>query len=1219
MTHLSSASFFNRSRLLLLLLAAVLLGLLTLAQTRAAAQPDPAHTAVWVDYDLHERNRILVILNEDTAVSTTPRDQTSIPADLDALPDGVWTAVFDASPAALQDLKTEGEAATGAALPDLSRYFYVTLPDGLEAAEALAQYRAHPYVAGAYPVDLPTPPPLPPDYESSNDGNYDDQFGLNVYQRYLDAAPDGMDVRYAWEGSGGDGDGIAICDVEYGFHSHSDQPPITLIKVPDNGYPWDYYAHGTAVLGMLGAKDNGWGITGMVPQADFYFSPVKPLGQSFNIANAILNCLSKVDDGDVILVEQQASGRNGNFVPAEWDPSVYAAIKTAVASGVVVVEAAGNGNEDLDNTFYITAKPGHTPFAAAFDSGAIIVGAATSAWTSNPNEHNGSSSYGSTVDLRGWGMHLIAPGYGDYYKDDGDLLSYTLFSGTSGASPMVTAAAAIVQGNYITKNGSPRTPAQVRTLLRNTGTDQENVDGKNIGPMPDLRAAINQIWNFPNPTPPAITPAGGIYNMPLELTIDYGDGSQSSSNTHLRYTLDGSEPTEDSYIIVPEFGDTLHLLYGATVRAKAFSSNTAAGRYFESATTTMVYGSSTPKVATPQISPNAGSFSQGTQIVISTSTPGATIRYRTDGRAPSFFYPGTEYTGPITLDAGTYTIVARGYRDGYYKSDAVYSEEITISPVTLPAPTIYPGSGSYPGEVTVYMGSNVLGAEIRYTLNGSTPTSSSPLFVEPFTLDSNTTVKARIYLDGYSPSSVVTQNYTVLGQASTPTFSPPSGSTANDNMQVTLATSTPGATIRYTTNGAEPTSYSTEYTGPFNLGVGQHTVKARAYLPGANPSSTATATYTVYNTAITLATPTIDPPGGNFNGPITVSFAIDTEEIDFLYYTLDGTDPSSSGSVQTYNGPFTLNGNDTYYVRVRAYKSGVGNSPMASATLVVVNPTNGTVQTPTIDPPGGVFTNSVSVRVEAPDFSTPFNIRRLYVTQDGTEPVADFSTSGSGSGGVYNFTVTSPRTVQALAAQTGWVDSNVAAAEFTFVCDTPAITEGGTYLDSKTVSISSGTTSAKIYYTTDGSEPTTSDPQYSGPFAVTETSVVKAMCTRNNYEQSETAASVFVIEEPATPPSISSQPQSTSAATCTNASFMVDVTGTAPFSYSWTKDGTPIAGADEPTLDLAALLPADAGSYQVTVTNSAGKVTSQTAVLTVTGSDTACEAEYQLFLPLVIK
>jgi len=287
--------------------------------------------------------------------------------------------------------------------------------------------------------------------------------------------------------------------------------------------------------------------------------------------------------------------------------------------------------------------------------------------------------------------------------------------------------------------------------------------------------------------------------------------------------------------------------------------------------------------------------------------------------------------------------------------------------------------------------------------------------------------------------------------------------------------------------------------------------------------------------------------------------------------------------------------------------------------LTVVTPVNGPVQTPTISPATSQYTNTVSVQVQASDFSPPFNIRRLYVTTDGTEPVADFTTSGVGASGVYNFSISSPQTVKALSAQSGWFDSEVETAEYTFICDTPSIQTGGTYTDTTNVSMSTGTSNATIYYTTDGSEPTTSDAEYTSSFTLTDSKVVKAMCVRNDFEQSETAVSVFIINETPVAPSISTQPQNQTAATCTSATFGVTAVGSDPLFYTWFKDGTIIGGAGEPEFTVAAALPGDAGNYTVFVSNSAGNVTSSSASLSVTGTDESCVEDFYVYLPAIIK
>jgi len=83
---------------------------------------------------------------------------------------------------------------------------------------------------------------------------------------------------------------------------------------------------------------------------------------------------------------------------------------------------------------------------------------------------------------------------------------------------------------------------------------------------------------------------------------------------------------------------------------------------------------------------------------------------------------------------------------------------------------------------------------------------------------------------------------------------------------------------------------------------------------------------------------------------------------------------------------------------------------------------------------------------------------------------------------------------------------------------------------------------------------------------------------------------------PARPPSIVGQPVSAVINPGQPATFTVTVDGSAPFHYQWSKDGH-VVGDDAATLTIAAVQPADAGSYAVTVSNLAGQVTSTAATL----------------------
>jgi hypothetical protein len=83
------------------------------------------------------------------------------------------------------------------------------------------------------------------------------------------------------------------------------------------------------------------------------------------------------------------------------------------------------------------------------------------------------------------------------------------------------------------------------------------------------------------------------------------------------------------------------------------------------------------------------------------------------------------------------------------------------------------------------------------------------------------------------------------------------------------------------------------------------------------------------------------------------------------------------------------------------------------------------------------------------------------------------------------------------------------------------------------------------------------------------------------------------------PPMITVQPASQSVAVGTNAGFSVIATGTPPLSYQWLFGTAPITDATNASLILTNVQPADAGSFTVVVTNSAGSATSAVAVLTV--------------------
>ena len=336
-------------------------------------------------------------------------------------------------------------------------------------------------------------------------------------QGYLCDAPEGIGACAVWGRPGADGKGIKICDIEGAWKlDHEDLPNgIKLIggtvitDPPDVALSWRN--HGTAVLGEMVSIRGNVGCVGISPEANAVVHSAV-IGGVFNAAGAIIAAAAALKPGDVILIELHAQGGPDNkYVAMQfWDP-IFAAIRAAVAKGVVVVEAAGNGDENFDRAEYAGS-------GLQKDSGAIVVGAGippTNYFDAHdffgtfppysrigvPRSRIWFSNYGGIVDVQGWGWHVTSLGYADAQGAPDEKRWYThRFSGTSSASPVVTGGVACLQGFAKRRIGRPLTPSEVRDILRATGTPQADDAPRapltqRIGPQPNLAVALIEVEN----------------------------------------------------------------------------------------------------------------------------------------------------------------------------------------------------------------------------------------------------------------------------------------------------------------------------------------------------------------------------------------------------------------------------------------------------------------------------------------------------------------------------------------------------------------------------------------------------------------------------------------------------------------------------------------------------------------------------------------------------
>jgi subtilisin family serine protease len=302
---------------------------------------------------------------------------------------------------------------------------------------------------------------------------------------------------------GGRGQGVQVADVEGEWNeAHEDLPGARMEHVAGRRMKQaGWRAHGTAVVGVLAARDNGVGMTGLVPDVErIYTASLGDIGA----ARAFLEVAKRLDAGDVLIVELHGPGPNWKgrgqkgFVPMEWWQPEFEAIKWAAAKGIVVVEAAGNGGEDLDDKVYKRRFDRRVR-----DSGAILVGAGAPSGAGAPARSRlGFSNYGARVDLQGWGGLVASLDYGDLQGCDAPSRKYTArFSGTSSASPVVAGAVLAVQGVFKARTGSPLAPESIRNVLRATGSPQ--VGGplapkkQQIGPLPHVGRALARLGLSP--------------------------------------------------------------------------------------------------------------------------------------------------------------------------------------------------------------------------------------------------------------------------------------------------------------------------------------------------------------------------------------------------------------------------------------------------------------------------------------------------------------------------------------------------------------------------------------------------------------------------------------------------------------------------------------------------------------------------------------------------
>ncbi|MDD5511039.1 MAG: S8 family serine peptidase [Dehalococcoidales bacterium] len=289
-------------------------------------------------------------------------------------------------------------------------------------------------LAGSVTVQAISSEPVLSIPETTTD--YDNQWAL-----------DKIGIYDLWQNTTGSWD-ILVAVLDTGIDSNHEDlhgQIVDDINVTDSSTAQDIHGHGTHIAGIIAAKSNGTGITGVAPDSRIL---------NVKVADDMGRCnASALAKGIIYAVDKGASVINISVEIREASPELEKAVNYAWEMGSLVVAASGNdGNDSL-------------VYPAGYDN--CIAVAAT-------NQNDGLavlSNYGDWVDV-------AAPGFGIYstLPDDG----YGLKTGTSFACAYVSGMAALLFDIVVDINGNGRLNDEVRAAIE-AGCQKIDTDGVGKG------------------------------------------------------------------------------------------------------------------------------------------------------------------------------------------------------------------------------------------------------------------------------------------------------------------------------------------------------------------------------------------------------------------------------------------------------------------------------------------------------------------------------------------------------------------------------------------------------------------------------------------------------------------------------------------------------------------------------------------------------------------
>ena len=612
----------------------------------------------------------------------------------------------------------------------------------------------------------------------------------------------------------------------------------------------------------------------------------------------------------------------------------------------------------------------------------------------------------------------------------------------------------------------------------------------------------------PTAATPTFSPPAGLYAN--TQTVSLGD---TTPGAVIHYTIDGSTPTQSSAAY------TTPLTVSATTTLKAIA---VAGGFATSAVASGLY-----TISTLPVSVSLGSVAN----LYGLADPGATVTGGgVDGHGNAF--AANLLGATVTWSGGTFSLGAAG------PGSAVTSATIALpagkdASISLLASGLNGAQANQAFVVTYTDGSTqtftqslsdwytpanyageTVAATMAYRIKSTGITQAGPvyLYAYSFALNAAKTVQS-LTLPNNADVVIVALDVTAaapsVSPAATPTFSPAPGSYTG-TQSVSLSDATPGAAIYFTTNGSTPTTASTLYAGPVSVSA-TATINAIAVASGYTTSAVATATYTISPATGPTPVSVNLTASANLYGLATAGTPVTGGGVDghgdaFATNLLGSTVTWSGGTFKlAASGPGSAVTEKTIplpagnYSSISLLGSGVNGAQLNKAFVVTYTDGNTTT-----------FVQSLS------DWYTPANysgetiaatmayrIKSTGITQAGPVYLYAYAFALNASKTVQSITLPSDANVVVVAIDLTPATAAAAAPTFSLA--------SGSYIGAQSVALSDATPGATIYYTTNGSAPTTASSVYSAPIAISASETIKALAAANGYANSAVASSAYSI------------------------------------------------------------------------------------------------------------